>query len=134
MDRDKKIQVRNAVGAAIRKNDLIRGVCEVCGDTNAEAHHDDYEKPFEIRWLCFSHHREHHTNEAKLMPTKPRSPDAPLPKTDAERQALRRQRRKEEMDAMKAALWRIAMDSTDAKARTIAMRVLNWDQKLWPKP
>ena len=34
--------------------------CEVCGELKVEAHHDDYYKPFEVRWLCGHHHREHH--------------------------------------------------------------------------
>lgn len=42
---------------AIRDGHLQRGVCEVCGEFG-QAHHEDYTKPFEIRWLCFKHHRE----------------------------------------------------------------------------
>jgi hypothetical protein len=34
-------------------------LCEICGK-KAEAHHDDYGKPLEVRWLCFKHHREWH--------------------------------------------------------------------------
>lgn len=34
--------------------------CEVCGAPKAEAHHDDYDQPFLIRWLCRLHHRRHH--------------------------------------------------------------------------
>ncbi len=49
------------------------------------------------------------------------------PKTDAERQAQRRQRRKEEMDTMRAALRRIAEESTDAKARAIAIKAMMRD-------
>jgi hypothetical protein len=52
------------------------------------------------------------------------TPNPPPPKTDAERQALRRQRRKKEMADLRFALYRIAQTSTDAKARDIAMKAL----------
>jgi hypothetical protein len=52
-------------------------------------------------------------------------PTSPNPaKTDAERQALRRQRRNEEIGRLKAALVQIAKVSDDVKARTIAMNAL----------
>lgn len=53
--------------AAIRKGVLSYLPCEVCGvdDDTVEAHHDDYSKPLQIRWLCSWHHAEHHKNEKK---------------------------------------------------------------------
>lgn len=45
---------------AIRDGRLVRHPCEKCGDASAEAHHDDYSKPLEVRWLCRKHHLEHH--------------------------------------------------------------------------
>lgn len=45
------------VARAIRSGKLIRQPCEVCGE-KAQAHHDDYSKPLDVRWLCFKHHRE----------------------------------------------------------------------------
>lgn len=39
--------------------------CEVCGLEKSEAHHDDYEKALEVRWLCRFHHREHHLKQGK---------------------------------------------------------------------
>lgn len=47
-------------GNAIRDNRLIKQPCEVCGEREVEAHHDDYSKPLEVRWLCQRHHCEVH--------------------------------------------------------------------------
>lgn len=50
-----------AVGNAIRDGRLIREPCQVCGTTeDVEAHHEDYSRPLDVRWLCFKHHREAH--------------------------------------------------------------------------
>ena len=49
-----------SVNNAIRDKRLFREHCEVCGSENAQAHHDDYSKPLEVRWLCFKHHRALH--------------------------------------------------------------------------
>ena len=49
------------VGCAIAKGELIRGACEACGSRKyVEAHHDDYADPLNVRWLCKSHHKQHH--------------------------------------------------------------------------
>lgn len=48
--------------------------CEVCGKfpmkkngvRNVHAHHDDYNKPLEIRWLCSKHHLEWHLNNVPV--------------------------------------------------------------------
>lgn len=41
------------------KNGLQRGPCDVCAETlYVEAHHDDYSKPLQIRWLCRNHHAQ----------------------------------------------------------------------------
>lgn len=54
-----------AVSNAVRDGRLIRLPCEVCG-AKAEAHHDDYSKPLDVRWLCKKHHVEWHKhNEPK---------------------------------------------------------------------
>jgi hypothetical protein len=55
-----KYRARTAVGNAIRAGSLVRGPCEVCGNAASEAHHDDYSRPLDVRWLCRPHHLEHH--------------------------------------------------------------------------
>lgn len=40
--------------------------CEFCGATeNIHRHHDDYDKPLEIRWLCASCHKRFHLEQMK---------------------------------------------------------------------
>lgn len=51
-----RVHVRNA----IVRGKLTRGPCELCGDTEAQAHHDDYAQPLAVRWLCRKHHAELH--------------------------------------------------------------------------
>lgn len=52
-----KYKARTLLSYALRIGKLKRGLCEVCGDKDTEAHHDDYSKPLEVRWLCYTHHR-----------------------------------------------------------------------------
>ena len=50
-----------AVQRALYKGIIKRLPCEVCGSVeNVIAHHDDYSKPVDVRWLCQSHHMQHH--------------------------------------------------------------------------
>jgi hypothetical protein len=44
------------VQRALASGDLVKGSCEICGDATVDAHHDDYRKPLEVRWLCRQHH------------------------------------------------------------------------------
>jgi len=61
-----KEYVRGVTNTYIKNGWLIRQPCEICAtDINVEAHHDDYSKPIDVRWLCKIHHAEHHKNEQK---------------------------------------------------------------------
>jgi hypothetical protein len=51
-------------GNAIRDGRLIQSPCEVCGKHKVHAHHDDYAKPLEVRWLCALHHRKLHNDKS----------------------------------------------------------------------
>lgn len=48
------------VEAAKRVGILHPQSCEVCGAERADAHHDDYSRPGDVRWLCRRHHNQHH--------------------------------------------------------------------------
>jgi hypothetical protein len=59
-----KIAARRAVHKALRQGVLVVGACERVGpncDGPIHAHHDDYSKPLDVRWMCRHHHKEHHT-------------------------------------------------------------------------
>jgi hypothetical protein len=61
--RPDKYKANCATSNAIRDKRLDRGPCEECGSVFVEAHHDDYSKPLDVRWLCFRHHRLLHGQE-----------------------------------------------------------------------
>lgn len=55
-----KRAAHQAVQTATRNGSLARLPCEVCGEVKSHAHHDDYSKPLEVKWLCHTHHMERH--------------------------------------------------------------------------
>lgn len=58
----KQRRARHLVESAIIRGELKRQPCEACGKLPSEAHHDDYDKPLQVRWLCRSHHMKHDRN------------------------------------------------------------------------
>lgn len=54
---------RSITQRAIKEGKLVPQPCEVCGSPLTEAHHTDYNKPLDVRWLC----KQHHSN-IKRMP------------------------------------------------------------------
>jgi len=55
-----KYRAHTLVGNAIREGKLFKMPCEKCCSTDVHAHHDDYAKPLNIRWLCPAHHKAWH--------------------------------------------------------------------------
>ena len=56
-----KDKAKNMVNNAIRDGKLFKEPCEVCGTTEKiHAHHNDYAKPLNVRWLCSAHHKQWH--------------------------------------------------------------------------
>lgn len=58
-----KCKAHGIVSRAIKAGQLTRGQCEVCNAENAHAHHDDYTKPLDVKWLCHKHHVEYHQQQ-----------------------------------------------------------------------
>ena len=54
-------RAKSVVGRAIKNGKLTRQPCERCGSTrNVDGHHDDYNKPLAVEWLCRSCHWKEH--------------------------------------------------------------------------
>lgn len=56
----RRSRAHNAVTRAIKKGDLIRQPCIRCGEKKSLAHHEDYDKPLEVMWLCQPCHKQRH--------------------------------------------------------------------------
>ena len=59
----KRANARSYLHVYVRKGKVAKKPCEVCGNENSEAHHPDYDKPLEVRWLCRDHHLELHNGK-----------------------------------------------------------------------
>lgn len=57
-----KADARTRASQEVRRGNITRRPCEVCGERVAEKHHDNYQSPLEVRWLCRKHHLEFHRN------------------------------------------------------------------------
>ena len=55
-----KVRAQQLLNAAIVSGKIKKQPCEKCGKGRVHAHHDDYSKPYSIRWLCPVHHKEVH--------------------------------------------------------------------------
>lgn len=59
-----------AVCRALRKGEIKKKPCEICGTVKTNAHHDNYNEPLNVRWFCSKHHKEWHKNN-KAIARKP---------------------------------------------------------------
>lgn len=73
-----------ALRSALSRGLIERGPCEVCGAIHGKdgaiihGHHDDYDKPMAVRWLCPLHHRQHHARERQAASNQQQGTDDDL--------------------------------------------------------
>lgn len=60
-----------AVQRALVSGKLERQGCEVCGAPKVDAHHDRYDEPLNVRWLCRRHHVKLHHYGEDMFPIGP---------------------------------------------------------------
>lgn len=64
-----KVKAQSMIRHDIRVGKVSRKPCEICGDVKSHAHHDDYSKPLDVRWLCAKHHAEWHRGNSAMPAT-----------------------------------------------------------------
>ena len=56
----RRSRAHSAVSRSLRSGELVRQPCCRCGEEKSVAHHEDYDKPFEVMWLCQPCHKQRH--------------------------------------------------------------------------
>jgi hypothetical protein len=74
-------QARSRIAMAIANGTLTRQPCEECGEPRGEAHHEDYSKPMDVRWLCRKHHMRLHAGRRPRASQFPRVVAFKLPRS-----------------------------------------------------
>lgn len=59
-----KRRARIKLGNAVRVGRVVRMPCFECGSIKAQAHHVDYRKPLDVRWMCRACHLHQHGKTA----------------------------------------------------------------------
>lgn len=52
----KKAKARSYAKEMVKRGVIIKTPCVKCGSLKAEMHHEDYDKPMEVIWLCKPDH------------------------------------------------------------------------------
>lgn len=56
----RRMRCHSAVARALRMGELAPENCEKCGSEKTMAHHDCYDRPLDVRWLCQPCHKQWH--------------------------------------------------------------------------
>ena len=68
-ERQKKEAAHYAVLKALKHGVLVKQPCEECGTVErVEGHHEDYDAPLVVVWLCRRHHRLRHSPRVRPRP------------------------------------------------------------------
>lgn len=64
------MRARRKTKTMVKAGILRRGPCAVCGGLQVIAHHENYERPGDVIWLCDTHHKEYHAGKIGLFDNK----------------------------------------------------------------
>ena len=68
MTNERRMKARDYIRNRVAKGKLIRQPCVFCAKPNSLAHHEDYNKPLDIVWVCHAHHAQIHGGILKVQP------------------------------------------------------------------
>ncbi len=63
----RRSRCHSAVAHAIRSGELTRLPCVKCGEAKSLAHHEDYDEPLNVMWLCQPCHKQRHKEIKELI-------------------------------------------------------------------
>jgi hypothetical protein len=64
-EQKKRQNARSYAKVYLRRGKLTKQPCEIEGcAADSQMHHDDYDKPLEVRWFCRGHHLDLHQKAA----------------------------------------------------------------------
>ncbi len=66
MTNPNKTKCRTETKRLIEKGKINKTPCEVCDNPIVECHHNDYNDPKDVKWLCKKHHKELHKSIGTL--------------------------------------------------------------------
>ena len=59
-------KAHKAVQTALLNGKLVKGICISCSEEKTEGHHENYDKPLDVMWMCHSCHKKYHFGLLKL--------------------------------------------------------------------
>lgn len=66
----KKRRAHKVIEKMVRTGVISISPCEECGSVTVHGHHDDYDKPSVVRWLCSKHHKQWHAKHGEGLNSK----------------------------------------------------------------
>lgn len=73
-EQKKKDNARSYAGVYKKRGKLVKVPCESCGSPRSQMHHEDYDRPLDVIWLCRPCHMRLHAAEKYVVVQPPAAP------------------------------------------------------------
>lgn len=61
-----KANCRSYLNTYLKRGVINKQPCIICNNMNTEAHHEDYTKPLDVKWMCRECHLSHHMKQYNM--------------------------------------------------------------------